>query len=142
MAGPLNITGLPPRSNVMLLPQLGGMTFSITTTGGWYDAIPFFDPATGLPLDLSGITFHAELRRTVSDAQNVLDLSSATSPATLINGKTSGVLYFSADATLFTNMKPGIYMMDILATDDLSVMVRNLCEQAPIAVTVNQGVTR
>lgn len=142
IASPVSLTGASPASNIMLLPPLGGMTFSITTTGGWYDTLNFLQPSGLAVLDISGIDFHAQLRKTATDSQNILDFSTLNVPPQLVNGGTNGNLYFSADVSFFKNLKPGVYAMDILAIDTVTSMVRNLCELAPIAVTVNQGVTR
>lgn len=140
---PVNLLGSPPSSNLMQLAQLGGMSFSITTNAGWYDAIPFPQPINpALPLDISGINFHAELRTAVGDANNKLDMSTINSPPQLLNGGTSGILFFSVDVSLIINLKPGAYVMDILAIDITSGMVRNLCELGPITVNLLQGVTR
>jgi hypothetical protein len=127
----------------MQLPQLGGMTFSITTTGGWYDKLQFLAPGSAtVPLDISGINFHAELRTAVGDASNKLDISSSVVHPQFIVGGTNGTLFFSVDASLLINLTPGVYVMDILAIDITSGMIRNLCEGGPIHVTVLEGVTR
>jgi hypothetical protein len=141
--GPVSLTNKQVSSNLFQLPCLSGMTFSITTNGGWYDTIYFTQsPSSTIPIDLSGISFHAELRTAVGDARNALNMSTLTNPPQLVNGQTQGALYFSVDASLLVNLTPGQYVMDILATDTASGMVRNLCEPAPIVVTVFQGVTR
>lgn len=141
--GPLSLGGQPPGSNIMQLPQLGGMAFAITNTGGWYDTLYFTQPANATaPLDLSGINFHAELRKTVMDSQNMLDLATTNNPPQLINGGASGALFFSVDASLLSALSPFTYVMDMLAIDIATGMTRNLCELEPIAVTVNKGVTR
>lgn len=139
----LSLTGASPSSKLFSLSSLGGMTFSITTNGGWYDVISFLTPGTiSTPLDISGIDFHAELRRTVGDANNILDMSTTNTPPQFISGGTSGNLFFSVDVSLLIKLTAGIYVMDMLAKDTVTGMVRNLCEQAPIVVTVNQGITR
>lgn len=141
--GPLSLEGVPPNSNLMLLPQLGGMTFSITTNAGWYDTIIFTQVNNvALPLDISGIDFHAELRTSVEDSRNCLDMKTSVYPPKLINGGVSGELFFSVDVSFISNIKPEIYVMDILAIDIKTGMVRNLCELEPIVVTLIQGVTR
>lgn len=142
MPGPLSTLGVAPPSNLMTLPPLGGMTFSITTNGGWYDIINFPQPGSTLPIDLTGIDFHAELRRTIGDANVILDLSTKNAPPNFINGRETGNLFFSADASLFSKITPGVYVMDMLAIDIVTSMVRNLCELSPILVTINQGITR
>jgi hypothetical protein len=141
---PLNLNGIPPNSNIMILPSLNGMAFSITNNAGWYDVL-FFTTASGAALDISSINFHGELRTTAGDASNRLDLVSAPvppAPQTLVSGGQSGKLYFSVDVSLIRNLTPGVYVMDILAIDVVSGMVRNLCEIIPIQVAIIQGVTR
>lgn len=140
---PLNLHGQPPGSKIMDLIQLGGMTFSITNNAGWYDLLIFPDPAdTSQPLDISGINFHSELRSSINDPSNLLDISSLNYPPSFIVGGTNGNLVFSVDVTLVKRIAAGTYVMDMLAIDTASGMVRNLCEKELIIVTVNQGVTR
>lgn len=141
--GPRSLTGLPPNSNIMLLPQLGGMTFSIANNAGWYDSIVFTQPNnSSAPLDISSINFHAELRSSVSDASNRLDMSSSAASPQLVVDSAAGTLFFSVDASLVSKLSPGVYVMDMLAIDVVSGMIRNLCEVSPCMVTVIQGVTR
>lgn len=142
VSGPQNPQGIPPGSNIMQLPQLGGMAFSITTNAGWYDQILFTQPNSSLPLNISGIDFHAELRTSPDNASNKLDLSSLNRPPQFLVGGTNGTLFFSVDVSLIDNLSPGPYVMDILAIDYVNGMVRNLCEGTPIQVTIFQGITR
>lgn len=140
---PVNLLGVAPSSNIMQLPQLGGMSFSITNNAGWYDQIQFTQSLSSTaPLDISGINFHAELRTAVGDPTNRLNMSSTATPAQFVVGGTNGILFFSVDVTLTINLSPMPYVMDILAVDAASGMVRNLCEGGPINVTVIEGVTR
>jgi hypothetical protein len=149
LSGPQNLYGVPPKSNIMLLPQLGampplpGMSFSITNNAGWYDQIMFTQPNNqSAPLNLSGIDFHAELRVSVDDASNKLDMSSLSSPPQFIVGGNTGILFFSVDVSLIVNLKPTVYVMDIVAIDFVSGIKRNLCEGGPMMVTILEGVTR
>ncbi len=138
-----NLQGQAPASNIMALPQLGGMTFSVTNNAGWYDVLYFYQANNpSVPLDLSGMDFHAELRLSVGDGRNCLDLSTTNNPPQFVNGGTTGALFFSVDVTLMAKLTPGVYQMDLLTTDIVSKMIRNLCEVQPIVVTVNEGVTR
>jgi len=140
---PVSLSGQPPGSNFMGLMQLGGMSFSITNNAGWYDILTFPDPSnTSKPLDITGIDFHAELRASVGDANNLLDMQSFTSPPQLVVGGANGTLFFSVDASLTKKLKPAVYVMDIIAIDHATGMVRSLCEGGPIQVTVLEGVTR
>lgn len=140
---PLSPQGIPPNSNIMILPQLGGMTFSITNNAGWYDSIVFTQSSDSThPLDISSIDFHAELRLSVSDPSNKLDMASSNSPPQFVVGGSNGTLFFSVDVSLVSKLSPGDYVMDIIAIDVVSQMKRNLCEGGPCIVTVLQGVTR
>ena len=142
-SGPVNLAGVSPGSNIMSLMQLGGMTFSITNNAGWYDMLTFPDPAnTSAPLNITGIDFHAELRASVGDANNLLDMKSSVSSPQFIVGGANGTLFFSVDVSLIKRLRPAVYVMDMLAIDIVTGMVRSLCEGAPIQVTVLEGVTR
>ncbi|SRR5580765_203535 len=141
--GPVGPNGRPPNSNIMLLPQLGGMTFSIVNNAGWYDSLVFTHPSDSTkPLDISSINFHAELRSSVADPSNRLDISSSSSPPQFIVGGANGTLFFSVDAALIIKLSAADYVMDILAIDIATGLIRNLCEGGPCTVTVLQGVTR
>ena len=141
--GPISPSGIQPNSHIMLLPQLGGMAFSIANNAGWYDTLLFTKPNdSSSPLDISSINFHAELRTAVNDANNRLDMSTTNSPPQLVNGGANGQLFFSVDVTLIVRLTPGLYVMDMIAIDIVSGMVKSLCEIQPISVTVIQGVTR
>lgn len=145
MSGPLSLEGLPPSSNIMLLPQLGGMGFSIANNAGWYDVLSFTSPTNpNNPLDISGINFHAELRSSINDSQNYLDMNTApaTGQSQLINGGQNGLLFFSVDVSLMSKLSAKTYVMDMIATDITSKMVKSLCEVQPIQVTVIEGITR
>ena len=129
----------------MGLMQLGGMTFSITNNAGWYDILTFPDPANAsAPLDITGIDFHAELRAAVGDANNLLDMKSQglIGAPQLVVGGVNGTLFFSVDVSLTKKLTPAVYVMDMVAIDHDTGMVRSLCERGPIQVTVLQGVTR
>jgi hypothetical protein len=144
--GPIGPGGLPINSKLMLLPQLGGMTFSIANNAGWYDVILFtISPDSSEPLDISGIDFHAELRSSVGDAQNFLDMNTIAEAQTIaefISGGVSGKLFFNVDVSLIKKLPAAVYVMDMIATDIVSQMVKSLCEVEPIQVTVIQGITR
>lgn len=141
--GPVSPSGQPPNSNIMLLPQLGGMSFSIANNAGWYDSLIFTQSANNTaPLDISSIDFHAELRSSAADPSNKLDMSSMATQPQFVVGGINGTLFFSVDASLIVKLSPGVYVMDMVAIDIVTQMKRNLCEGGPIAVTVLQGVTR
>jgi hypothetical protein len=92
-----------------------------------------------LPLDLTGITFKANLRTTVDDVGVQLALS--TDAGTLINGGKSGVLSFNVLATspALVGLNPQNYVIDILAEADGHTI--NLFPQGPATLTVSRGVT-
>jgi len=145
MAGPISIQGKPPSSYIMLLPQLGGMSFSIANNAGWYDVLFFTSPTDSeKPLDISGINFHAELRLSVMDAQVFLDMSTApaSGQSQLVSGGYTGQLFFSVDVSFISKLSPQVYVMDMVAIDISSGMVKSLCEIEPIQVMVIEGVTR
>lgn len=129
----------PPQSNIMLLPQLAA-SFIVTTNGGWYDTISFVSFVGGPPLDLTGMNFHAEMRLSVQDPGNKLDMS--TAQGTLLNGGINGQMLFNVPAASMAKLSSGLYVMDILATDIGTSIVRNLFEAAPANVTVIEGITR
>jgi hypothetical protein len=93
---------------------------------------------TGAAIDLTGISFHMQVRLASDLTQVVLDLSTAA--GSLVNGGTAGTLAATAPVSMTDLIAPGAYVADIVASADGAVV--NLCAGGPLAVTVLQGVTR
>jgi hypothetical protein len=125
-------------SNLLLLPQLS-MTVTVVTNAGWYDSFIVPNP-TGLPLDLTGLGFHSELRLAVSNPNKALDAS--TQAGTMTNSNTTGILGWAVPIATMSVLPPGQYVMDIVATDLSTNNQKSMFENGPAIVTVLQGVTR
>jgi hypothetical protein len=125
-------------TNILLLPQIRA-SFVVVSNGDWRDEIEFTQaPVSLLPLDITGIAFHAQMRSAIRDAVIVLDMS--TTNGKLQNGGANGRLTWAVPADDLKQVS-GDYVMDILAIAD--GMTINICQKAgPAAITVNKGVTR
>lgn len=96
-------------------------------------SLTFSSPA----LDISGIAFIANLRKTATAKQSFL--TARTRDNTMTNGGNSGALSFSVPESKMSKVPAGSYVMDILAVAD--GMVINLFPEGPASVTVVSGVS-
>jgi hypothetical protein len=120
--------------------------------GDWRDSLQFQWPAgstnAGQPIDLTGISFEAQLRPSPTDSEVLLDLSTAN--GLLVNDGALGTLTFAVPrdapttgiAYHMSTMPAGTTAyMDFIASGDGQII--NLCQVGgPIAVTINRGITR
>jgi hypothetical protein len=90
-----------------------------------------------IPLDITGISFRAQVRAMAGGNDVYLDIS--TNDGTMINGGSDGVLLFKVPALSMMKIDAGSYVMDILAFGDGNTM--NLFPQGAAALTVNDGIT-
>lgn len=140
-------------SNILNLPQLSvADSINVTTNADWRDTIQFQfappSPNAGQPVDLTGISFRAQLRPAVADPQVLLDLS--TTAGTLVVDCQLGTLSFavprdqptSGPPDHMSNLPAGTTCyMDIVASDPTGIIL-NLCQVAgPMPVTINKGIT-
>ncbi len=138
-------------TNILQLPQLEA-SFSVTTNSDWRDVLQFQWPQgsanAGQPLDITGIAFEAQLRPSATDAEVLLDISTANG-LLQVDGSL-GQLAFAvpelAPATGPTGCTASLpagasAVMDIIATADGVIL--NLGQVAgPFTVAIAGGVTR
>jgi hypothetical protein len=123
-------------TNVLALPQIGG-TLTLVTNADLDEALLFTQAGSNTPLNLTGIVFRMQIRLASDETQIALDLS--TDNGGLINGGVNGILSWFAPLTSTSQIAPGDYRADLLAIADGAT--RNLCQNGPITVTVNEGLT-
>jgi hypothetical protein len=123
-------------TNILALPQISG-SLAIATNADLRASLLFTQAGSSSPLDLTGIAFHMQIRLASDATQIALDLSTAN--GLLVNGGTNGVLSWLVPAPATQQIAPGAYVADLLAIADGAVI--NLCQAAPLAVTVSKGVT-
>ncbi len=123
-------------TNVLALPQISG-SLTIATNADLRAALQFTQTGSSAPLDLTGISFRMQVRPAAGNMDVALDLS--TGNGLLINGATNGLLSWLVPAAQVAQIAPGAYVADLIASGDGAIV--NLCQGAPLAVTVNQGVT-
>jgi hypothetical protein len=119
-------------TNQFVLVNAGGTPVNATITD--HLANLTFQP---LPMDISGITFEANMRSEVGDAQVYLALT--TLGTNFVNGGIIGTLSFNVPHTVMQRLRPGSYVLDIVAIAD-GVTI-NLFPDGPASVLVKQGVT-
>jgi hypothetical protein len=127
-------------TNILLLPVFTEMTFAVKNTADWRDALAFRTQAEE-SLDITGITFRAQLRTAVDSP--VLaggDFELSTENGLLVNGGTTGLLSWRVPRSMMIGLEAGTYLMDIEARDETYWL--NLFPDAPATVKVTQGVTR
>lgn len=128
-------------SAILDLPQLP-FPIAIIAGSDWLFDVQFVigpDEASA-PIDLTGISFDMQVRRSLDATDEDVWLSLSTADGGVVNTGVAGVLKFHAPPRLTSQMPSGVYFADIVARAD--GYTRNLCEDAPIAVTVRQSVTR
>ncbi len=123
-------------TNVLALPQIAG-ELAIATDGDLRASLLFTQAGGSTPLYLTGIEFRMQVRLASDPTQIALDLS--TDNGLLINGGANGLLSWLILAPQAAQIAPGAYVADLLAIADGAQI--NLCQAAPIAVTVTAGVT-
>jgi hypothetical protein len=125
-------------SNLLLLPQLA-MTVTIVNNAGWYDTFVVPSPS-GVPLDLTGLSFQSELRLTAIDPN--IKLTASTAAGTMTGGDATGIVGWAIPFATMKNLAAGSYVLDIVGTEISSGNMKSLFETGPAIVTILQGVTR
>jgi hypothetical protein len=121
---------------ILALPQISG-SLTIATNADLRAALQFTQAGSSAPLDLTGIAFHMQVRPTAGSSAIALDLSTAN--GLLTNGGTNGLLSWLVPAAQVAQIAAGAYVADLIAEGDGAVV--NLCQAAPLTVTVVEGVT-
>jgi len=109
----------------------------------WVDSLLFVvdngsgDPTTMQQLDLSGINFEMEIRRTASDSEVII--AASTADGTLVMGEPPnyGYLIFNVLIADMQNVREGSYVGDIVGKDTQHIRV-----VARITLTIVEGVTK
>jgi hypothetical protein len=91
-----------------------------------------------LPLDLTNITFLAQMRKEAGAA--TVYLTAKTGDGTLNNGGVTGILAFNIPQATLAHLFPDTYVIDIVATADGSTI--NLFPEGPATVTLLQGISQ
>ena len=102
-------------TQILNLPVLT-VAAEIGSNEDWLDSLLFANPVTGVPIDLTGISFAAEVHAVAGDQQPVI--SASTTGSTMTNGTTSGILSFAVPNAAIVNQSAGPYVFDVLATAD------------------------
>ena len=123
---------IPTATTLTMVNSING---AVTATVTDAEASLTFQP---LPLDLTGITFLAQMRKTAGSA--TVYLTATTSDGTLNNGGITGILAFNIMQAALANLFPDTYVIDIVAIADGHTI--NLFPEGPATVTLLQGVSQ
>ena len=95
----------------------------------------YFQP---IPLDITGIYFRMQLRKTVAASQSWLEVSTAN--GMLVNGGTTGTLGWVVNGAILNLLPVFTYYADLIAQADGRTV--NLFQSGPCTVQVIAGATR
>jgi hypothetical protein len=130
-------------TNVLALP-LVSFVVETGTNEDWIDTIKFVvddgssPDVNNLPqLDIRGITFDMEIRRSTSSHEVILAASTKDGRMIIGHPPDFGYLIINILVDEMKTRLPGSYVGDILASDELNSRV---C--AEVALTITEGVTR
>jgi hypothetical protein len=131
-----------PSTNLLAMP-LVQMVIETGTNEDWLDSIKFvvdtggLDPSLWPQLDLRGISFEMEVRRTAPDHQVIL--SASTENGSLLIGEPPdfGYLLINISIEEMKTQQPGAYVADIVGSDP--EFKRRI---AQIELSIVEGITR
>jgi hypothetical protein len=127
------------QTNVLALP-LASMVIETGTYEDWIDTIVWLvnstDPAAGPQLDLRGIDFEMQVRRSPPEHEVILEASTDDGSLAFATPPDYGYLIINIPAGIMALKAPGDYVGDIVASDDVNTRV---CVQFTLSIV--QGVT-
>jgi hypothetical protein len=133
----------PKQTNVLALP-LVSIDIGTGSNEDWIDSLKFVvndssstDPNSLPQLDLRGIAFEMEIRRSTSDHEVILAASTKNGQMIIGNPPDFGFLIINVPQTTMATKQPGSYVGDIVGSDDTNSRV---C--AKLTLTIDEGVTR
>jgi hypothetical protein len=131
-------------SNVLAMPVVT-IQATTPTNGDWIESIKYVvppvpvsgDQSTWPQMDLRGITFWMELRRTATDNEVILVLSTDNRKLAIGAFPDVGFLLWFVTAQEMANKEPGNYVGDMIADD--GEFTRKIID---LQLTITDGVTR
>jgi hypothetical protein len=131
-----------PVSNLLAMP-LVVMEISTGTNEDWVDSIKWLVDTGGTDvsqfpqLDLRGIEFEMEVRRSAADHEVVISASTEAGGLAIGEPPDVGFLLINVDASEMETQQPGIYVADIVGRD-----AETERRVADIVLNIKQGITR
>jgi hypothetical protein len=126
-------------SNILAMP-LVELAVETSNNEDWVDSIVYYVDTGDIPppqLDIRGIVFEMEIRRSASDHEVLLSASTANETLKIGAVPDFGYLLFNIPVTLMLRLIAGKYVGDITARD--GQYTRTI---ATIGLTVVEGVTK
>jgi hypothetical protein len=132
-------------SNILALP-LVTIQATTPTNGDWVDSIKYVvspggsapgDPSTWPEMDLRGISFWMEVRRSADDSEVILVLSTDNRKLAIGAFPNVGYLLFYVTAQEMSSKEPGSYVADMVAND--GEFTRKVID---MQLTITDGVTQ
>lgn len=128
-------------TNILALPQLPQMSFTIVTNADFRDGLQFLQDATvvpAVPLDLTGIAFRASIRVANDEISELI--SASTEQGTISVDPAQGIMAFALPASAFDSLNEGDAIGDIVA--EAPGYVINLCkDNGPLTFTIRRGLS-
>lgn len=132
-----------PPTNLLAMP-LVMMVVETGTNEDWVDSIKFVvdDGSGGSPdslpqLDLRGIDFEMEIRRSAPDHEVIITASTANEKIMIGDPPDFGYLLLNIPTSEMKTQEPGPYVADIVGSD-----IANRRVIAQITLTIIEGITR
>lgn len=130
-------------SNILAMPFVI-MSVTTGTNEDWIDSIKYVvddgggDPDDMPQLDLNGIVFFMEVRRTVEDKEVVIRASSQDGTLDIGDSPNFGYFFITIEHSVMKYILPGTYIADVVGIDAAGV------ERRLIEITLNlvEGITR
>jgi hypothetical protein len=129
-------------SQVLALP-LANLVMQVGNNEDWVDALKYVinqpggDPNTWPQLDIRGIDFEMEIRRSPPDNEVILHATSAAGSLTVGASPNYGCLVWYMPLATMQTLQPGSYVGDVRASDDY---FERVC--LTIDLTILEGITR
>jgi hypothetical protein len=126
-------------TNILALP-LVRLTVETGTNEDWIDTLKYVvdDGSPDPPqLDLRGIRFRMEVRRRPEDHEVIISASTDDGTLTIGTSPDYGVLIFNIPDDIMKLKKAGVYVGDVLASDETFARVA-----IQIDLTVVEGITK
>jgi hypothetical protein len=133
---------MPNPTNLLSMPLVVMNVFT-GTNEDWVDSIKWLvdtggGDAENMPqLDIRGIKFEMEVRRSTIDHEVIISASTETGGLAIGEPPDYGFLLINIDERKMYNQQPGEYVADIVGTD-----AETIRRVADIRLTLIQGVTR
>lgn len=120
--------------------SLTQVDYLIRTNEDWRDSLELTtgEPESAVPVDLTGSTFRAEIRSAPDLLTVILEASTENDRLVISDPATDGILSWNISTSVMAQLKPGLYVYDIVWTQPNGVVDTFVAGN----ITIERGVTR